>query len=904
MAVSTKALPEGVTENDIITLRKLIAQNFQDGQRTVASHRKIVATLKNYQDKAVSVGLEDEFNLTFVKMVNRVLPIKKGEKAADRIVQLCENFVAYIQAKDEEEQKNQMHDNDEDDYVDTVATRFEEYLINHLLRGIEAKHKTVRYRVCYLIAATINHLGEISDELFDKIKRSLCKRLFDKEQSVRLQAALALSRLQGVDEDEDDPMTSVSKLLLSSLQHDSSAEVRRAVLLNLERNSKNLPYILYRAWDVHPTNRRVFYTRIMKEIGDFRLLTIGMREQILQWGLRDRDPSVKNAAVKMFVDQWVPATNNDLIEVLERLDVLNSKIASVAMKVFFEKRKDTLDKIEFSEDFWQNLSAESVFLARAFNECCVEHNQLELLETRLPELTKLAYLIQYYLSELDKSNNDPEFEFIVEQLLIIVETYDFGDEVGRRNTLSLLREVLVRQSLNDIIIQRSVEVIKRVCVSESDFSQVIVEIISDIQDTVLDDNKEGTEEEAVAAQEQDPERHLIALLKCLAIAQSALELTDKPLEDNVNLTALYQSLVIPSVRNKEAPVRERGVRCLGLCSLLSPQLASENMMLFGQCYTQGHEDLKLESIRIISDILMIHGTSVLDVEDGIDSRSIHKLYYKAIMNPELPEVQALAGEALCKLILGGVFTEEDLIKTLVLAFFDSDTGENEALQQILSFCIPVFAYSSINNQKLLGNVVVDCFKRLTNSFDKTLVSSTQIFQQLIDWTDPRKFVNYDNSEEAKNSDVHLTLCGDMIKRIASSDSKEERKVLCGSLSKLHFPVTALLDRLTELKGWLAELLDAEVVTETVPKNSLLKFETVLDKAITKVQGGTTTTTVLNDITSSAIQQDNVAPDTTTVQQPPQEKSDGNPDEEDNDEETTPAADDLDDNDDNDDDDEN
>lgn len=694
MAVA-KSLPEGVTEDDIRTLRKLVAQNFQDGQNTVASHRKIVAALKNYQDRAVSVGLEEDFNRAFVKMVNRVLPVKKGEKTADRICKLCESFVAYIQSKEDEEAKNRMQDEEAEE--DTVATRFVEYLINHLLRGIEAKHKTVRYRVCYLIAVTINHLGEVSDELFDKIKRNLCKRLYDKEQSVRLQAALALSRLQGVDEEDDDPMTSVTKLLLSSLQHDSSAEMRRAVLLNLERNSKNLPYILYRAWDVHPTNRRIFYTRIMKEIGDFRMLTIGMREQLLQWGLRDRDSSVKNAAIKMFVDEWVAATNNDLIEVLERLDVLNSKIADVAMNVFFERRKDTLDKIEFSEDFWQNLSAESVFLARAFNQFCIDQNQLDLLDTRLPELTKLAALIQHYLNDLDKNNNDSEYEFIVEQLLIIVETYDFGDEVGRRNILALLREVLVRQNLNDIIIQRSVQVIKKVSVSESDFSQVIVEVISDIQDTVLDEN--SSEEEV-----QNPERHLIALLKCLAIAQSALELIDKPLEENVNLTALYESLVIPSVRNREAPVRERGVRCLGLCCLLSSQLASENMLLFGQCYTQGHESLKLESIRIITDILMIHGTSVLDTENGVDSRSIHKLYYKAVMNSELPEVQALAGEALCKLILGGVFNDDDLIKTLILAFFDSDTGQNEALQQILSFCIPVYAHSSIDNQKLLGSV--------------------------------------------------------------------------------------------------------------------------------------------------------------------------------------------------------
>lgn len=79
MAVA-KSLPEGVTEDDIRTLRKLVAQNFQDGQNTVASHRKIVAALKNYQDRAVSVGLEEDFNRAFVKMVNRVLRSRRVRK--------------------------------------------------------------------------------------------------------------------------------------------------------------------------------------------------------------------------------------------------------------------------------------------------------------------------------------------------------------------------------------------------------------------------------------------------------------------------------------------------------------------------------------------------------------------------------------------------------------------------------------------------------------------------------------------------------------------------------------------------------------------------------------------------------------------------------------------------------
>ena len=844
-------LPAGVSDNDVATMNNLIAQCFQNAQKSVSSHRKVVATLKNIQDKAVSAGLESHVNLAFCRMVNLVLPVKKSEGCADRIVKLVESFVTYIQQKETEQNPNKTN-NEEDEESDTVGSRFVECLISHLLRGIESKDKIVRFRVCQLIAVTINHLGEISDELFDDLKENLCKRLYDKEQTVRLQSALALSRLQGVDEDDDDG-TSVSKLLVSVLQHDSSADVRRAVLFNLEKNTDNLPYLLERAWDTHPTNRRMVYSRTMKEISDFRLLSIGMREKILQWGLQDRDSGVKAAATKMFVDQWLETTNNDLLEVLERLDVLNSKIAETAMTIFFENRKDTLNKIELSNDFWTSLSAESVFLARTFNSFCVQHRLTELIESRMPELTKLAGLIGYYLHELQKighanssdKNKVTEIEFIVEQLLIIAETYDYADEVGRRNTLGLLRDAVVNEEINDNLIQRAVEVIRKLSVNERDFSQVLLEMISDVRDTVTegfeaelkgseeedeqeeeDDDDDGQEEEEGEIDGQhkrsngkskkptaeQAEKELFALLKCLSVAQSGLELIANPLETNVHLTSLLNSLIIPSIRSHEAPVRERGLRCLGLSCLLSKELSIDNLMLFCHCFTKGHDILQMEAIKIISDILMIHGISVLDVEGGVDTMSIYKLYYKAVRNNDEPEVQAVAAESLCKLFLAGVIAEEDLLKTLVLAFFDGASADNLALRQILSFCLPVYCYSSNENQQRMGKIVIDGIRRLTRIYDNCeteMINPSQIMQHLVEWTDPQRIVGHD-AQNATSSTVHLALCQDVLARLKEVKNKDERKALCWALNKLVFPGSINPNILRELNDAVEEVIEVSV----------------------------------------------------------------------------------------------
>ena len=61
----------------------------------------------------------------------------------------------------------------------------------------------------------------------------------------------------------------------------------------------------------------------MNEIGDFRILSIGNRERILRWGLRDRDANVRKAATKMFAHKWVEQANSNILEVIEPISEAN-----------------------------------------------------------------------------------------------------------------------------------------------------------------------------------------------------------------------------------------------------------------------------------------------------------------------------------------------------------------------------------------------------------------------------------------------------------------------------------------------------------------------------------------------------------------------------------------------------
>ena len=63
----------------------------------------------------------------------------------------------------------------------------------------EANCNSVRYRVCQLINRILNSMGEsasLDDDLFSTIYDTMLQRLMDKRPAVRVQAILALNRLQ------------------------------------------------------------------------------------------------------------------------------------------------------------------------------------------------------------------------------------------------------------------------------------------------------------------------------------------------------------------------------------------------------------------------------------------------------------------------------------------------------------------------------------------------------------------------------------------------------------------------------------------------------------------------------------------------------------------------------------
>lgn len=884
-------------------LRTQVAAVFREAQRTTASHRKLAVTLRKLQEaccyeptstkKSASASAaaatvadfdEDDFNTEFVRCALRAMPIKKSEGVGEKTIRFIGLFLRHAIDKDNEAMGEL--DEDASTMPETPGTRLTSHLIESVLPQLAAKDKFVRYRSTQLISHIINSLDAIDDDLFQKLRSGLLKRIRDKEAMVRAQAVLGLGRLAGnqieaepnSDDSDDDTSSGLLERLLEVLQNDPSADVRRSLLVNLPILPNTLPFLLERARDQDAATRRAVYSRLLPALGDFRHLSLSMREKLLRWGLRDRDENVRKAAGRLFRERWIedcagtpppaetgqpaevsPPNLDALLELLERIDVVNSGgengVALEAMRGFWDGRPDYREAMFFDDNFFETLSAESVFVVRTFNDFCRNEGNGKyesLIEEKLPEVTKVAFYLERYIKVLidaikraeeqevdddeeeEEEEDTAEQEFIVEQLLHIALTLDYSDEVGRRKMFSLLRQTLSIPELPEEVTKLTVAVLRDICApdaaGEKEFCSIVLEAVADVHDTIVDDVPDNDEESFHSARSEvsgdstptksgkskTPElseeeaaakaiKEIMINMKCLHIVQCMLSNVSGDLQQNDHLVSMLNNLVVPAVRSHEAPVRERGLVCLGLCSLLDRSLAEENLTLFMHFFSKGHTELQITALHILTDILNVHGAQLLS-----SNPTLLKVYVKALRSgAKHPEVQAAATVAASKLLLGRVVSDHEvsaeLLKTLVIAYFEPASAGNQSVRQALNYFLPVFCYSRAENQDVMRCVALDALHTLYNvregfddddaDVDDEMVSLSTIGACLVDWTDPRKCYSpvsgaggFGDAAEKKhvNADVHLEFARDIIDRLGGNVPSTHPPLFASPLP-LHVP---------------------------------------------------------------------------------------------------------------------
>ena len=352
-----------------------------------------------------------------------------------------------------------------------------------------------------------------------------------------------------------------------------------------------------------------------------------------------------------------------------------------------------------------------------------------------------------------------------------------------------------------------------------------------------------TEAEAVALA-NDSEYGLSAgvwtrdLARGIRVAKSI----ESGLKSNTSLVTMLNGLVVPAVRSHEAPVREGGLRCLGLSCLLDRTLAEENLTLFAHCFNKGHDKMQVEALHIISDILLTHGAALLDSPTcSVEPRQLYKMLAKATRMADADDVQATAVEVLCKLMLAQVVRDEELLKVLVAAYFSPDTAGNQSLRQTLSYFLPVFCHCAAANARAMASVAVSCLHHLLAQADPDMVAPPAIAAQLLEWTDPRKTAvagagrGAAVGERVVDATPHALIARDALARAcAPACPREERKLLVAVLGKCYIPREAGRALLTEVYENVAQAIDGKVVADVTGRNVLARVEVAVGKLLADI----------------------------------------------------------------------
>ncbi|KAF2096200.1 ARM repeat-containing protein [Rhizodiscina lignyota] len=537
-----------------------------------------------------------------------------------------------------------------------------------------------------------------------------------------------------------------------------------------------------------------------------------------------------------------------------------------------------------------------------------------IIEDRMPEVTRLGFILQKNIvfliedvqkvallsaagddGEEDVANAEEDTvaqEFCLEQLLHIALTQDFTDEIGRRKMFGVMREALALAELPEECTRLVVEVLRATCgktpAGEREFCEVVLEAVAEVHDTIMGEDGEKSvddsfhsatshitdnlitptkngkkgrkrddddeEEDEQEADEDKAVKEIMVNMKCLHIAQCMLQNVECQLENNSHLVTMLNNLVVPAVRSQEAPIRERGLLCLGLCCLLSKNLAEENLTLFLHCFNKGSDALQIISLQIITDILTSHPTLLPTIVNQPNPllKALQKMFSKSLKSPT-NSVQTNGAVSLSKLLLSApnsLDSAPDLLKQMLLTYFDPDTRGNASLRQALSYFLPVFCHSRRENAAMMATIAVGVVHVLHERQEEAgeeeedmgngMVGLTSVGAMVVDWTDGRKGV--DPEKEWDGVDAHVLLAEEILDRVLTPGlTEEERKSLMSMLGKLHIPQsssTAAVEAMKALLELVNEAIESKLSTEASTRNALNKLSTSLTKHITAVAPST------------------------------------------------------------------
>ncbi|CAG5940268.1 unnamed protein product [Menidia menidia] len=477
-----------------------IKEAFQRAQRGHNNKAKLVASLKSRYNK-----LEDKtlFHEEFVHYLKYAMIVYKREPSVENVIEFAAKFASSFQPPPKTEEEEQQEE-EEEEAEDEDDHPFLSFIFNFLLESHKANSHAVRFRVCQLINKLLGSMAEnaqIDDDLFDRIHQAMLVRVTDKFPNVRIQAALAMTRLQ----QPKDPDCPTINAYLLILDNDANAEVRRAVLSCIAMSPRTLPKVLKRTRDIKENVRKLAY-QVLAEKVHIKALTIAQRVSLLQQGLQDTSEAVRELVCSRLLPAWLLRLDGNVIELLHRLDVENcAETAMDTLKAIF-KRTPAEELPQNREQFGDrklisldSLTCENVLYWRALCEFFKAKGDEgdEMLEQVLPDAATYAEYLCSYLKEVPVLSEEQRAdfnqleivmtkEFISQQLIHLIHCLDTNEEGGRKRVLAVLQEMLVLPQTPSSLVSLLTEKLLLLIPDDHRRIQTVAEIISDVREPIME----------------------------------------------------------------------------------------------------------------------------------------------------------------------------------------------------------------------------------------------------------------------------------------------------------------------------------------------------------------------------------------------------------------------------------
>ncbi|XP_058066104.1 condensin complex subunit 3 [Anopheles bellator] len=456
------AVPVAGPSPEKVKYSTAVIQTVLNAQQNQTSHAKLVKQLKGLY----ATVQHDSFMKSFLQVVKRQMEHEEANEYANNVLQFCAKFVADPEYSEQAE-------------THPIMAGFFNWLLS-----TSSSLQLVRFRICQLVNLTLNALGSdatLDDTICDKILRIMLERMRDSSQHVRVQAVLALQRLQ----DPTTPEDGVSRAYIYHLDKDPAAKVRQTIITSLGRNYRSLPHIIERLWDVEERVRR--HTYMQMSSFPVRQYKVSQRLKFLEQGLEDHSESVRKVVRNVMIPQWIESYQRDYVAFIEglKIDADDQEIErfhKTSKMVLFEVLskhgvKEMADMLKFGPEHKHvplgDLTIERVICWHAMLEYLHRLDSDEL-EDYMMELSKYCEFIKEFIENtgeagfmkssgtVNQSMASPThrsamdklqqlyFQHILHTLLEIVAIYDYSDEFGRDSLKLVLSDVLCNETLHEM----------------------------------------------------------------------------------------------------------------------------------------------------------------------------------------------------------------------------------------------------------------------------------------------------------------------------------------------------------------------------------------------------------------------------------------------------------------------